>query len=112
MDHLSKAPDSLSHYGILGMRWGKKKNTDASESEDHKKASAIKKKKLKDMTNEELKVLTTRLQLERQYRDLSKHQLSSGKKIVTNLLKDVGREYVRSSIKSGSKAFFELLKKK
>lgn len=89
--------DELKHYGILGMKWGKRRSRVTSD--DHNTARAIGKKRLDEMTNDELKKLTTRLQLERQYKDLSKKQLSTGQKIVSGLLKEAGKEVFNAHLK-------------
>ena len=108
----------LKHFGIAGMRWGirrgpsrlaqrlsgkvttvasrikglKGKSKIDTSSEDSKVAKTLKKKKLSEMSNDELKKLTTRMQLERQYKDLSSKEISIGKKIAidigTTMLKD------------------------
>lgn len=105
----------LKHFGIPGMRWGirrgpsrlaqrlsgkittvasriKAKSKVDTSSEDSKIAKTLKKKKLSEMSNDELKKLTTRMQLERQYKDLSSKEISIGKKIAidigTTMLKD------------------------
>ena len=106
----------FEHYGIKGMHWGKRgahrtvatteygtrdksflekqiqKSKDRriekekSLSEDHKKKMEIKKKKINQMSNAELKTINERLQLERQYRSLSKEDLSPGRRFVKEVL--------------------------
>jgi len=77
----------LKHVGILGMKWGRRKSSSSSStsSVDHASASTLKKKKLNEMSNEELKKLTTRMQLEKQFKDLSKRDVSIGQKFVTDV---------------------------
>lgn len=59
----------LKHYGILGMKWGRRKgSSDANDSSDHKKLSEIRKKKLKDMSDDELSFLVKRSSLVKTYR--------------------------------------------
>lgn len=107
----------LAHYGILGMKWGKRKaKASTNPSEDHKRAQSLKGKKISEMSNSELRDLTQRLQLERQYKDLKKSEISEGQKLVTGILKDIGRdmlkEAIRSGVKAGSKASSKALKNK
>lgn len=114
--------DTLYHYGILGMKWGKRKSQSGrtttsskkaaeSQSDDHKKKTNLKKKKVSEMSNAELKDLTTRMQLEKQYKDLRKTEVSAGKKFVNDLIKDVGKELVKEMVKSNAKSGISTLKK-
>lgn len=84
--------DFLQHYGILGMKWGRKRGSisitkSKNYSDDHLKKVTLRKKKIYEMTNAELKSLNERLQLEKQYRDLRKSDLSKGKNYVNRILK-------------------------
>ena len=71
--------DELYHYGILGMRWGRRKESVAGSgkvkntkknnlSDDAKEAYKLKRKKLSEMSNAELKKLNERTNLERNYK--------------------------------------------
>lgn len=92
-----KSAEYFNHTGIKGMRWGvrrtrstpiaKQKQKKKSEvSEDYKKARVLKTKKISEMSDAELKALNGRLQLEKQYKDLSPKKLSSGKKFVNAVI--------------------------
>lgn len=91
--------ESLYHYGILGMRWGvrrkrgpdgrvipgtRERNTPASE--EHRKAQELKKVGAKGLSNQELKTLNQRLQLEKQYRDLDPSSLKKGMNIAKGVV--------------------------
>lgn len=85
----------LRHYGILGMRWRRRNGSVAvnrvndhndGDSEDHVKKRALSRKRLNEMSNAELKEFTTRLQLEKQYKELTKVEVSKGKRIITEIL--------------------------
>lgn len=87
--------NELYHYGVLGMRWGQRRARSSSGarrglmrkrkrtyvSEDSKQASAIRKKKIKSMSNQELRDVNKRLELETKYRDLSSKS-NAGKRAV------------------------------
>lgn len=86
--------DELYHYGILGMRWGQRRAARTTgglskrrrakrddSSPDSKKLASIRKKKVKQMSNQELRDANQRLQLESQYKDLSGKR-NVGKKVV------------------------------
>ena len=79
--------NELQHFGILGMKWGRRKSRSSSTpSSDHTTARGLQKKSVSELSNDDLKKLTTRLQLEKQYKDLTKTELSGGKKFVADVL--------------------------
>jgi hypothetical protein len=108
-----KVDDVLEHYGILGMKWGVRRDRAKlrklarqrgetrdwdTASEDFKQSRVAAKKKLSQMSNDELKVLNQRLQLEKQYKELKKAQLTKGRSYVTKLLKSQGELLINSFI--------------
>lgn len=130
MGQHDSAVNYLNHYGILGMRWGFRKdrrtgrikktgkaktsyyeqkeiNKYGDKSEDFKRAQALKKKKPSELTNEELKVLTTRMQLDRQYKDLSKSEIASGNKFVQDIFKESAKDTAKGYVVQGMKFAIE-----
>lgn len=83
--------NELKHFGVLGMRWGRRNARSPSNySPEHIKSRQISKKKVSEMSNEELKILNTRRQLERQYAQLNPNSIQQGKAIVNGTLKTIG----------------------
>jgi hypothetical protein len=95
----------LEHYGIPGMHWGRRKNRsnkprklsrreiiEKESSEDATRKRQLRKKKLHELTNEELKTLNTRMQLEKQYRELTKTDVSSGRRFVADVLTNTSKQ--------------------
>lgn len=78
----------LAHYGVKGMRWGKRKAV--TPSEDHETSRAIKSKKLSEMSNAELKQLTTRMDLEQKYKKLNPKKISKGKAAIASAVGTAG----------------------
>ena len=81
--------NNLVHFGIPGMKWGKGKARGTSSkskpritSDDHKKKVLLKGKKIHEMSNEQLRELTTRIQLEKQVRDLNPGHVKKGLNVV------------------------------
>lgn len=82
--------NELYHHGILGMKWGVRRDRShstgphrkKSRSEDSRDASAIKKKKLNQMSNAELKRVNERRRLEQEYSRLNPKSVSRGWKYV------------------------------
>lgn len=77
----------LIHYGVLGMKWGRRKGRVASD--DHITTAKIRKKKIYEMSNKDLQTANNRLQLERNYKSLTK-KASVGRKAVTTFVKTAG----------------------
>lgn len=87
------SPDELYHWGILGMKWGHRKAKNAKTyskknkkmSQDAKEAEQLRKKKLYELSNEELKRYNNRKQLEDNYKRLNKSTIAKGFAKVTAL---------------------------
>ena len=92
--------NSLSHWGIKGMKWGQRRyqNKDGSltpagkkryddSHEDYRRAHD--KKSVKQMSDRELRERNNRLQMERQYADLTKKK-GNGKKIINAFVSTAG----------------------
>lgn len=83
--------NELYHYGVLGMKWGRRKARGSSSktprkqrkwSEDARETAAIKKKKVSQMSNAELKRANERIRLEQEYSRLNPSAIKKGVKIV------------------------------
>lgn len=86
----------LTHHGIKGMKWGVRRyqNKDGSLtpagkkrhskwSEDARTAADIKKKKVSQMSNAELKKVNERVRLEQEYSRLNPSAVKRGLAVVT-----------------------------
>ena len=80
--------DELYHYGVLGMKWGRRraratpanslKKSRRRISDDASEARVIKKKKINQMSNSELKKLNERMNLEQNYSRLNPNHIKKG----------------------------------
>lgn len=123
---------TLSHHGIKGMKWGVRRSeaelarargeTQKTTSKT-KKAGGIFQKKAKpqkpaasakpkaknisEMSDEELRSMVNRLQLEKQYRDLSPKQVSKGKAFydkyvapaLADTVRNVAKDYLNKQLR-------------
>jgi len=75
----------LAHYGVPGMKWGHHTSGSSKGSKKSKKPK-LQKKRMSEMSNEELKNFNTRMNLEKQYRKLSKSKVDVGRRVFNNIV--------------------------
>lgn len=86
----------LQHYGVKGMRWGIRKAETRSGgrrrqmSEDARAVKELKKKKLSQMSNAELRKFNERVQLEQQYSKLKPGVVKKGMQVATTVAAATG----------------------
>lgn len=87
--------DELYHYGVLGMKWGRRKARTKSSSRKSKGKkiqlhedyiNAHSRKSVKSMSDKELKNRLQRLNMEQQYERLNPSKVNAGKKYATKVL--------------------------
>lgn len=93
--------NELYHYGVLGMKWGVRKDRGGGVSktgrrgrttkerppahEDYKKAHS--KKSVREMSDTELRSRINRLDMERRYQELNPSTKNRGRKYVNSIIK-------------------------
>lgn len=89
---ISKINEYLEHHGILGQKWGVKHGPPYPlDSKTSKKVSSGKVTiNIKDLTDDELKRIVQRLNMEKQLKDLTKEQKSKGKKFSDKAVDKLG----------------------
>lgn len=108
--------DYLAHFGRKGMKWGEHVfGTDRSGSSTHPDAHNTNLLKAKvqqhgtgSLSTSELQTLVTRLNVEKQYNNLSPHEVSLGRHVVSELLSEtgtVGRNVARQTVTEISKKY-------
>ncbi len=93
--------DFLEHYGVKGMKWGKR-GASVPASADAEKATAIKQKvktgKIKAVSNAELQAAINRMQLEQNFKRLSVNEKSAVSRWVASTLMEVGKREVQQQL--------------
>lgn len=87
--------DTLAHYGVPGMKWGKRRSRNKARREANAQRAEAR-ARVKDMTDEELKAGINRLKLEKEFKQLNAHEVSAGQKFATKILTEVGTQTVKS----------------
>ena len=119
---------NLQHHGIKGQKWGvrrfqnkdgtltpagrkRQKQDDGPIHEDYSKSHNT--KSVKSMSDKELRDRINRLNMERQYAQLTATEKSMGRKIVSEVLLNVGKELAKEYLKNyAKKGIEEVLKRK
>ena len=115
--------NNLQHHGIKGQKWGirrfqnkdgsltlagrkrQKQNNDGPIHEDYSKSHNA--KSVKSMSDKELRDRINRLNMERQYAQLTATEKSMGRKIVSEVLLNVGKELAKDYLKKYAKQGIE-----
>ena len=91
----------LYHFGVKGMRWGVRKASPSGSgtksyksSRDYNAANRLRRKAkqsgAKSLTNKEMKMVNTRLELEKKYNQLNPSSLEKGRKVLATTVSVVG----------------------
>lgn len=105
--------DFLAHYGVLGMKWGKRKGSSGSSIKSSKKSK--KNPKASTLSDAELRQRINRLQMEKQYKQLTTKDRSTASKFVGDVVRESAKQtassYVTKYMKTGVDAGIGAAKK-
>jgi hypothetical protein len=100
MDQATTVDDILAHFGVKGMKWGKRSS--APSSADAEKATAIKvkakKSKTESLSNAELQAAINRMQLEQNFKRLRVNEKSAATRFISSTLMEIGKREVQATL--------------
>lgn len=102
----------LMHFGVLGMKWGKRKtplpvSADAKQKQGVK--DQVKKTKVSSVTNAQLQAAIRRMQLEQDFKRLSVNEKSGVSRWISSMLLEAGKREVQAQV--AKKLTVEAIKK-
>lgn len=100
----SQPNDVLCHHGVLGMRWGRHMSGRKTSSSGQKKRTNAGSKKISEMSDNEIRKHIERMQLEKQYKMLTKElnpdTINKGEKAAESLFKKATKDIALNSYKN------------
>lgn len=97
--------EMLQHYGILGMKWGVRRTPAQLTRANGRAGKTESSDEIKKMSDSELRSKINRLQMEKQYKQLTSSEISVGRKFVqdvlTNAAKQTATNYVSKYMTKG-----------
>lgn len=84
----SMVDEFIEHYGVKGMKWGKRKSS-SKEKTTYKKAP-------RTLSDADLKKRIARLENEKRYNELNKKHISAGRAATTEILATSGKQIAKS----------------
>ena len=77
------------HYGVLGMKWGRRKARTTSTKKSRKSS---RREDISKLSDAELRQRINRMQMEQQYNSLSKPKVNAGVKFAQDVLRNAAQQ--------------------
>ena len=108
--------NELYHYGIKGMKWGIRRTPAQLGHKPAKTTTSQRKSEMKKMSDAELRSRINRIQMEKQYMQLTAPEVSAGKKFVKDVMVNAAKQtltsYVSKYMNKGVEAVMKEFNKK
>lgn len=114
----NETDDFLAHYGVLGMHWGRHLPGRSEKSHnprpqkyvhpDHLKARELRKKGISGMSTQELREVTSRLQAEQSYKNLTPSKVKRGNNAVKGIIAAAGTATALAALYGKRKAVIDV----
>lgn len=100
MEQSDAMNDVLAHFGIKGMKWGKRKAHPVSAEAKQKQniKDKVKKTKVGSVSNADLQAAIRRMQLEQDFKRLSVNEKSGFSRWLSSTMLEIGKREVQTQI--------------
>ena len=96
---VTSVSDFLQHYGVKGMRWGKKKNPASSDAAASKTVrTTTKKKGIHTVSNKDLQTAIERMRLEQDFKRLKVNERPAVTRWISSMLLEAGKREVQARV--------------
>lgn len=103
---VTSVADFLQHFGVKGMKWGKKKNPAHSEAAASKSVRLTAKKKgIHTVSNKELQTAIERMRLEQDFKRLKVNEKSVATRWIASTLLEAGKREVQTRVAKKATGF-------
>lgn len=90
--------NELQHHGIKGMKWGIRRTPAQLGHPTKKSSTSQRREEMKKMSDTELRNRINRIQMEKQYMQLTAPDINPGKKFVKDVLTNAAKQTVTSYV--------------
>lgn len=110
--------DEIRHFGIQGMKWGVRRPTGPdgrirnspvrkNTSEDYNATKALRRAPASTLSNQQLRTVVERMELERRYSAVSSSSVNSGKRFASSVMRRIGNRVLDRTIDAALKTAFD-----
>lgn len=97
--HMDSVEDFLQHFGVKGMKWGKRKNPASSDAAASKNIrTTAKKKGIHTVSNKELQQAIERMRLEQDFKRLKTNEKPAVTRWISSTLLEFGKREVQARV--------------
>lgn len=115
--------EDLKHYGVLGMKWGVRKDRKPQgygnpnykgpkkskpRSADRVEVDKLRRNPRSSLSNKDLETANKRLRLEQEYKKLNTQQKSKGRRIAGEILTNVAKNQVEYALNQVSRKYVDI----
>lgn len=96
---VTSVADFLQHYGVKGMKWGKKKNPASSDAAASRSVrTTAKKKGIHTVSNKDLQTAIERMRLEQDFKRLKVNEKPAVTRWISSMLLEAGKREVQARV--------------